>query len=142
MALVAAPSGHPRMKIPRPYIKYRFNNIEFHWAAPYFEQEDRLQYSATFLEGFRQIWSEWQSVPFKEFTNLQFGRYTLQVKAKNVYGMESDPASYAFVINRPWYATFPAILGYILLSGVLVYALIRLYTQRLKQGEPQTGGGH
>ncbi len=27
----------------QPYIKYRYNNIEFHWAAPYFEQEDQLQ---------------------------------------------------------------------------------------------------
>ncbi len=114
----------------QPYIKSRFNNIEFHWAAPFFEQEDRLQYSYL-LEGFNKSWSEWQTVPFREFTNLRYGRYTLKVRAKNVYGMESDPASYAFVINRPWNASFPAILAYILLSGLLVYALIRLYTQRL-----------
>lgn len=114
----------------QPFIKYRFNNIDFHWAAPYFEQEDRLQYSY-FLDGYSKAWSEWQSVPFKEFTNLKYGKYELKVIAKNVYGMEGNPASYAFVINRPWFATFPAILGYILLAGLLVYALIRLYTKRL-----------
>ncbi|MDX2432237.1 MAG: triple tyrosine motif-containing protein, partial [Bacteroides sp.] len=114
----------------QPLIKYRFNNIEFHWAAPYFEQEDRLQYSY-FLDGYSKAWSEWQSVPFKEFTNLKYGKYELKVIAKNVYGMEGNPASYAFVITRPWFATFPAILGYILLAGLLVYALIRLYTKRL-----------
>jgi len=114
----------------RPTIKFSLNNIEFHWAAPYFEQEDRLLYSY-FLEGFSKSWSEWQLVPFKEFTNLKYGKYKLSVKAKNVYGMESNSGSYAFVISRPWYVTFPAIMGYALLSGLLVYILVRLYTKRL-----------
>ncbi|MCP4312547.1 MAG: SpoIIE family protein phosphatase [Bacteroidetes bacterium] len=116
----------------QPFIKFRYNNIEFHWAAPYFEQEDKLQYSYL-LTGFSKSWSEWHRVSFKEFTNLKYGRYTLQVKAKNVYGKESESASYSFVINRPWYATIVAIIGYILLSGLLVYVIIRLYTQRLTQ---------
>ncbi len=114
----------------KPNIRYSFNNIEFHWAAPYFEQEDRLEYSY-FLEGFSKVWSDWQTVTFREFTNLRYGKYTLLLKAKNVYGEESEQASFAFVINRPWYATFPSILMYFLLSGLLVFAIIRLYTQRL-----------
>jgi len=116
----------------QPYINFRYNNIAFHWAAPYFEQENNLLYSY-FLEGFSKTWSEWHGVAFKEFTNLKYGKYTLLVKAKNVYGDESKPASYSFVINRPWYATIAAIIGYILLSGLLVYVLIRLYTFRLKR---------
>ena len=116
----------------QPYIKYRYNNIEFHWAAPFFEQEDQLQYSYK-LQGFSDEWSEWHGATFKEFTNLKYGRYTLFVKAQNVYGYESDVARYSFVINRPWYATIPAIIAYILLSGLLVYVIIKLYTRRLKQ---------
>ena len=116
----------------QPYIKYRFNNIEFQWAAPYFEQEDQLQYSYK-LGGFSEEWSEWHGVTFKEFTNLKYGRYTLYVKALNVYGDESQPARYSFVIARPWYASIPAIIAYILLSGLLVYIIIKLYTRRLKQ---------
>jgi serine phosphatase RsbU (regulator of sigma subunit) len=116
----------------QPYIKYRYNNIEFHWAAPFFEQEDQLRYSYR-LSGFSDEWSDWYDATFKEFTNLKYGRYTLYVKALNVYGYESQPATYSFVINRPWYATIPAIIAYILLSGLLVYVIIKLYTRRLKQ---------
>ena len=116
----------------QPFIKYRYNNIEFHWAAPFFEQEDQLQYSYK-LQGFSDEWSDWYGATFKEFTNLKYGRYTLYVKALNVYGYESDVARYSFVINRPWYATIPAIIAYILLSGLLVYVIIKLYTRRLKQ---------
>lgn len=115
----------------QPFIKYRFNNIEFSWAAPYFEQEDQLRFSYM-LKGFSDDWSEWNKVPFKEFTNLRYGRYTLLVKAMNVYGYESKSASYSFVINRPWYATIPAFVAYILLAGLLVYIIIKLYTRRLK----------
>jgi serine phosphatase RsbU (regulator of sigma subunit) len=116
----------------QPYIKYRYNNIEFHWAAPYFEQEEDLEYSYK-LQGFSDEWSVWYSAPYKEFTNLKYGKYTMNVKTRNVYGYESEPARYSFVINRPWYASIPAILTYILLSGLLVYIIIKLYTRRLKQ---------
>ena len=113
-------------------INFKYNNIEFHWAAPYFEQEDRLLYSY-FLDGFSKSWSDWHKVTFKEFTNLKYGKYTLLVKAKNIYGTESEVATYSFVILRPWYARILAIIGYILLAGLLVYALVRLYTLRLKR---------
>ncbi len=113
-------------------IKYRYNNIEFRWAAPFFEQENELNYSYR-LEGFQEHWSGWTPATYKEFTNLPFGPYTLQVKAQNVYGAESLPVTYSFSILRPWYATYPAILIYILLSGLLIYAIIKLYTRRLKQ---------
>jgi serine phosphatase RsbU (regulator of sigma subunit) len=116
----------------QPILKYRYNNIEFHWAAPYFEQEDKLLYSYRLVD-FADEWSEWTNAKSKEFTNLKYGKYTLFVKALNVYGHESEPARYSFTISRPWYASIPAIIGYILLSGLLVYLIIKIYTRRLKQ---------
>ncbi len=116
----------------QPEIAHRYNNIEFRWAAPFFEQEDKLKFSYR-LHGFNDDWSEWNSAVYKDFTNLPFGQYTMYVKAMNVYGDESAQASYSFTILRPWYATIPAIIGYILLAGLLVYTAIKLYTRRLKQ---------
>jgi len=115
----------------QPVIKYRYNDIEFQWAAPFFEKENNTQYSYH-LEGFSKGWSEWTSTTSKEFTNLKYGKYLLMVKAKNVYGVESEAATYAFSITRPWYAHFLAYFGYIILAGFLVYVITRLYTQRLK----------
>ncbi|MFO7932905.1 MAG: triple tyrosine motif-containing protein [Bacteroidales bacterium] len=116
----------------RPLIKYRYNNIEFRWAAPYFEQENKMEY-AYWLENFDEDWSEWTGVVYKDFTNLPFGEYTLHVRARNVYGDLSVPATYSFTILRPWYATVYAIIAYIILSGLVIYLIIKLYTRRLKQ---------
>jgi len=115
-----------------PEIKYSLNNVGFWWAAPFFEQEEEILYSYK-LEGFGNEWSEWESTPFKEFTNLPHGSYKLEVKALNVYGNESLPASYSFTVLRPWYAHFLAFLVYFLLAGLVVYIIIKLYTRRLKQ---------
>jgi len=115
----------------QPVIKYRYNNIEFHWAAPYFEQEENLLYSFR-LVGFSNVWSDWNNASYKEFTNLKYGHYTFFVKSRNVYGYEGGTATYSFVLSRPWYASIPAIISYILLSGLLVYLIIKLYTRRLK----------
>ncbi|MFH0758327.1 MAG: SpoIIE family protein phosphatase [Bacteroidota bacterium] len=115
----------------QPVIKYRYNNIEFHWAAPYFEQEENLLYSYK-LVGFSEEWSDWNKASYKEFTNLKYGHYTLFVESRNVYGYEGGAASYSFVISRPWHASIPAIISYILLSGLLVFLIIKLYTRRLK----------
>ncbi|HER10225.1 MAG TPA: hypothetical protein ENO20_15070, partial [Bacteroides sp.] len=116
----------------RPEIRYRYNNIEFRWAAPYFEQEDRIVYSY-WLQHFDDEWSEWSGEVYKDFTNLPWGEYTIHVKARNVYGDVSLPASYSFTILRPWYATLVAIIGYMILAGLLLYGIIKLYTHRLKQ---------
>ena len=58
---------------------------------------------------------------------------TLELKARNVYGTESLPATWSFTILRPWYAKFFAFLIYLLLAVLLVYMIIKLYTRRLKQ---------
>ncbi|MEA3461005.1 MAG: SpoIIE family protein phosphatase [Bacteroidota bacterium] len=115
-----------------PQIRYSLNHIRFNWAAPFFEQEDEVEYSYQ-LRGFEELWSPWSKIPFQEFTNLKYGSYTMVLKARNVYGNESLPATWSFTILRPWYAHFLAYIAYILLAALLVYILIKLYTRRLKQ---------
>ncbi|MCK5138177.1 MAG: SpoIIE family protein phosphatase [Bacteroidales bacterium] len=116
----------------QPLIRYRYNNIEFRWAAPFFEQEDKLLYRY-WLEGFENEWSAWTHAVYKDFTNLPYGQFIMHVKAKNIYGDESKQARYTFEILKPWYATYLAVLAYIILSGLVVYVIIKLYTRRLKQ---------
>ncbi|TFH26415.1 MAG: hypothetical protein E4H10_07055, partial [Bacteroidia bacterium] len=116
----------------RPQISYGLNNMRFTWAAPFFEQEEEIEFSYR-LSGFEETWSAWSKVPFKEFTNLPYGSYALELKARNVYGTESIPALWSFSILRPWYAKFFAFLIYLVLAVLLVYVIIKLYTRRLKK---------
>ena len=123
--------GEQNPRNTRPHISYKFNNLRFTWAAPFFEQEKEIEFSYR-LSGFEDHWSPWSSVPFKEFTNLPYGSYSLELKARNVYGTESIPALWSFTILRPWYARFFAFLIYLVLAVLLVFVLIKLYTRRLK----------
>jgi serine phosphatase RsbU (regulator of sigma subunit) len=114
-----------------PGLKYQYREIEFQWSSPYFQQERRIQYSY-FLDGFSKNWSNWDRNRSAKFTNLPHGYYTMQVKARNIYGDESPVASYAFSISRPWYATFLAISLYLILGSSLTVSII-LYTRQLKR---------
>ncbi|PID92131.1 MAG: hypothetical protein CSA96_04835 [Bacteroidetes bacterium] len=119
----------------RPDIEFRYNDLFFKWSAPCFEEENKLEYSYRLL-GFKRnstSWSEWSSKAEQNFTNLRWGSYEMQVKAKNIYGIESLPASYAFTILRPWYATRIFLIMYFLFGIMLVYLITRLYTRRLVQ---------
>ena len=114
-----------------PSIRYSDNNIEFRWSAPYYNFEEKIEYSY-FLEGFSKGWSEWSPELYKDFTNLPHGSYNLRVKARNVYNDESVEDSFAFIIQRPWYLSFVAFLLYMIAVIFVVYIIIALYTRRLK----------
>ncbi len=114
-----------------PEISYNDNNIEITWSAPYFEAEDKLEYSY-YLDGFSKGWSEWSNVLYQDFTRLPHGRYNLRIKARNIFHDESLEDSFSFVILRPWHLTFVAFMFYVIAALVIVYIIIVLYTRRLK----------
>lgn len=100
------------------------------YAAPFFEQEERTRYQ-TFLEGFDPDWSDWGDNSYKEYTNLASGTYTFRVRAKNLYNVISDEATYTFTILSPWYATWWAYLVYLLILGFLIFLIDRFQRKRL-----------
>ncbi len=114
-----------------PHIKHSDNNVEFRWSSPYFDQEDKLEYSY-YLVGFSSRWSEWEKVVYQDFTNLPHGTYNFRIKARNVYMDESLEDSFTFIILRPLYLTIVAFLIYLLMAVAMVYIIIALYTRRLK----------
>lgn len=114
----------------QPRLKHYYRNIEFQWSAPYYQNERQIRYTYI-LEGFSQDWSEWSWERTAKYTNLPYGRYEMQVKARNVFGDESPVSSYVLSILRPWYANLTAILIYVvLLSSLVVFVII--YTRKLR----------
>lgn len=113
-----------RMELEKPRIDFSYNTLDFYWAATSFEGDEGVDY-CYYLKGLSSSWSDWQKVSHMEFPNLKYGRYTLELKSKNLYGLEGDPASFSFVILRPWYASYPAILVCILLGVLLLYLLLK-----------------
>ncbi|MCK4466602.1 MAG: SpoIIE family protein phosphatase, partial [Bacteroidales bacterium] len=115
----------------KPDIKYENNNVDFQWAAPFFEDEDATEYRY-WLEGNDNDWTRWSYRTEFPFTNLRQGDYTFHVQARNVYGIESEPGTFEFTILPPWYQTVLAYIIYVVLVIILIIFIVKLYTRRLK----------
>ncbi len=113
-------------------LKYKFNNLRFVFSADYYRFPKKIQYSY-FLKGYDDSWSAWSPENVKEFSNLPAGTYTFYVKSRNIYGQESRPDSYKFVVKPPWYLTLWAFVLYAMLAGLIIWLIVYLYTLRLRK---------
>ena len=113
-------------------IKFNNNSLRFEYAAPFYEQEDKVQYQ-TWLEGFEKTWSDLGRNTYKEYTNLSPGKYTFHVRAKNVYHKISKEAAYSFTILAPWYRTWWAYLLYAFLFLLVGFLILKSRTAKLKK---------
>lgn len=105
------------------------NNIRISFASPWYSSAPlKYQY---YLEGYTEGWSNWDEISFKDFTNLPFGNYIFQVRSITPNGIQSEITSVSFKILPPWYFSWPAILTYIILLGLIIYFGKRWYEERL-----------
>ena len=111
-------------------INNELNTVNLGYAAPFYIGERDMQYK-TYLEGLDADWSDWIKQTNREYINLPPGRYTFKVKAKNLYGDETEEASVDFSILPPWYKTWWAYALYVLGFLLLVYAIVRSRTRIL-----------
>lgn len=112
-------------------LPYEYNAIRFDCAALFYENPEKTTYSYK-LEGFDKKWSEYNKETFTKYTNLPSGTYTFNVKAANIYGVESIPATFTFTILPPWYGTWWAYLIFVILIIIVVRFIIFLNIKRLK----------
>jgi serine phosphatase RsbU (regulator of sigma subunit) len=124
------PSGKSAQNPRQNILPYRLNTLSFHFAAPFFEGQEKMLFSYK-LEGQDDDWSPWQPDARAVLSNLFEGDYVFRVKARNAYGQESSESSYHFSILPPWYRTKGAFLVYILLLIGFIYTGIRLNSRRL-----------
>ncbi len=115
-----------------PSISYRNHDVVLHFVAPYYFMPEDLEYSHR-LVGYREEFSKNSSETKANFTNLEPGIYTFEVKATNALGIESNVGKFSFRILPPWYRTYWAYTLYFVLGIILVYALLKLNSRRLQK---------
>lgn len=113
-------------------IPYENNGIIFNFSSNYFTEPNLIKYQYKLL-GFENEWSDWSNKHEKEYTNLNYGKYTFIVKAKNVYDDISEMAKYSFTIATPWYHTRLAYVTYFILSSFTVWGVAVIYSKRYKR---------
>ncbi len=106
---------------------FKNNNISFNYSAPVHDKYLDAKYSYRLI-GLSPNWSSWSSSPEVNFKNLDFGNYTFEVKAK-VGDTVTESVSYQFKIQRPYYFSIPAIIGYFIVFLLILY-LIHLLNKR------------
>ncbi|MDP2304059.1 MAG: ATP-binding protein [Ignavibacteria bacterium] len=113
-------------------LPYNTNTIRFDYGSGSFKTRGNNLYSV-YLEGFDETWSIWTKSTQKEFTNLPEGDYIFSVKAKNIYGHESNITQYYFTVMTPWFKTIWAYIFYLICAGTFVIGLIRFRSRQLEK---------
>ena len=126
-----------KLSFPSP-ISHDTKEFLFQYSSPEFILQDRVTYSYRLI-GFDNKWSEWKAETQKTYTGLREGKYTFEVKARNVYENESEIARFSFRLSPPWYRSPLAYVFYgIALIGFIIM-LLRYQSSRheakLKQKE-------
>ncbi|HET8900894.1 MAG TPA: ATP-binding protein, partial [Holophagaceae bacterium] len=113
-------------------LPYEKNALRFEFAAPGLDQSSGTQYQVM-LEGYDRAWGPWSVETRKEYTNLHEGAYRFRVRARNVYGRETDEAAFAFRVLPPWYRAWWAWLLWIACAGGALAAGVGARTRMLRQ---------
>ena len=109
-----------------------FNSFRFEFSSTQYGRTDKTEYSYQ-LQGFDQEWSQWSNRNEKDYTNLQYGKYTFMVKARDNLGNISTPVSYSFEIRPRWYQTNFAYAAYFVLLISLFVLANTIHRKRLKK---------
>lgn len=114
-----------------PTLDFKNNRIRFEYAAPYYDKEQQTYYSYR-MAGQENHWSAWSTESKKEYTNIPEGNYQFEVKARNIYGVESNIFTYPFHVLPPWYRTWWAYTLYTVAFALLLFGYARWRTLALK----------
>ncbi len=109
---------------------YQNNSLRFEFAFAAFDVSDknRFQYR---LSGFDDKWSDWSQESHKDYTRIYEGKYSFELRAKNVYGEIASAKGVAFTVLAPWYRSFWAYLSYAMLLVFIILLVMRIRTQAL-----------
>ncbi len=100
-------------------LKPNDNFLSFSYNATTLNNSDQLVYRY-FLEGIDKNWSAiTKETTSENYRDLPPGKYTFKAASKGFNGIWSQPAEFSFTILPPWWRTWWAYLGYLILLGLL-----------------------
>ncbi|MBK7338256.1 MAG: hypothetical protein IPJ00_19815 [Saprospirales bacterium] len=120
---------------PELSLRYDQNMFTFRFAAMDFTQPENNRYEFQ-LVGYDKFWRKSGLEPLANYVKVPPGDYTFRVRAANTDGIWGEPVSVRLFISAPWWATWWAYAGYILLAIALILGIYRfMLNRRLEQAE-------
>ncbi|MBT8273047.1 MAG: LuxR family transcriptional regulator, partial [Bacteroidia bacterium] len=113
-------------------FKNEENNLEFSYSVPNFNAYEDVKYQYQ-LMGIYDDWSDFSESNNVAFTNLPYGSYTFNVRAKTGSDLSTNTASYEFSIDRPFLLSYTMLAVYAL--GVILFSIFmhNIYKQYYKR---------
>ena len=109
-----------------PFFQTKENSIAFSYSVFEFLKTQQPEYQYK-LEGIYEQWSNWNNDGFAFFENLPFGKFTFLVRGRVGNQHTINVAAYSFEINRPWYYSNIALVGYVLAVVLFSFFMHNLY---------------
>ncbi|NQZ12138.1 MAG: response regulator, partial [Algicola sp.] len=119
-------------RIPRSsggVIEYG-RTLLFRYAFASFTSRKDRQYQYK-LSGFDDDWSSWSSLDQQEYSKLDEGQYSFELRAKDAFGTIFESKTLLFVISPPWYRNPWAYAIYIFSGLMSLHLFIRWRNQSL-----------
>jgi AraC-like DNA-binding protein len=113
-----------------------FRELSVHYTLPYQYSTRQVDFSYR-MDDYNDQWSNWSTENYTLLSNLKAGKYTFRVKARFENGMETEPSSIGFTIEKFWYETllFKALV--IALTLLILIRIIRMMLKRRNRRELQ-----
>ncbi|RLD63695.1 MAG: hypothetical protein DRI84_09365 [Bacteroidetes bacterium] len=119
-------------KIKQYGVDYRLNSFSIQFSSRY-NENGKLPLFSFKLEGYDEDWSPWLDETIAKYKKLSPGEYVFRVRAKNIYGIESEVTTVSIRIMAPWYLTWWAYFIYLIIFALVIVGVVKAYTYRLKQ---------
>ena len=113
-------------------LPYKLNGLNIKLDGLYFSNPKEIEYSYAFASSDTVSWSLYDEGATINFPNLNFGDYTLLVKARANNGVESEIREFHFTIRRPYYFTTWFLTSISLFVLGILLLIVYLNNKRIK----------
>ena len=126
--------GYGNMPTELPTLSSEDRHITFTFSTNIQSLLLKTQYRTRMDDG---NWSAWDYDTREEYPNLSPGKHVFEVQARDSYGRITEPVSISFTIMHPFYMRWYMNLLYLILLGIIIYAVMRWRLYRLERGKQQ-----
>lgn len=109
------------------FLKHFENSISLEFSALHYSAPEKNKYAYR-LRGFEEDWKYTDANRrYANYTNLPFGEYVFEIKASNGDGVWTDEVTCLTIhIAPPWYRTWYALIGYVLVVLLVLHFFRKL----------------
>ncbi|SFT65467.1 Two component regulator propeller [Lishizhenia tianjinensis] len=114
-------------------LPYKLNGINIKLDGLFYSNPKGVEFAYQLVSEDSLKWTPLDAASTITFPNLNFGEYTLLIKAKSINGQESEVKSFQFKILKPYYFTTWFITTIILILISIVLAILYANNVRIKK---------